>query len=125
MRERRNQAVAIEYLRWLRRVETGRWLLLIWDVHTAHRKAEVKEETERQNIALLYIPAGMTDKMQLLDYRIFGSLKQRAQAQVRWGSCQQGITDEFHSLRIMLEVWRNMDEDEIRHVGSLHRVPSS
>jgi hypothetical protein len=41
-------------------------------------------------------------KLQPLDDRIFGSLQQRPQA--RWNSCPQGITGEFHSLRIILEV---------------------
>jgi hypothetical protein len=57
--------------------------LLISDMQKAQRNVKVNEEIERQTIELLYIPTSMTNKLQLLDHRIFVSLKQRLWARVR------------------------------------------
>jgi hypothetical protein len=43
----------------------------------------------------------MTETSQPLDHRIWGSLKQQARA--RWNSGRQGITNEFHSRKIMMQ----------------------
>jgi hypothetical protein len=47
-----------------------------------------------------------------LDYHIVESPSQGAPA--RWNLPTRGIAEEFHSPRIMLEVWKDMNEEEIR-----------
>jgi hypothetical protein len=74
--------VAISDLAWLRTIRpVGKWAV-IWDVYAAHRDLTVKVKARELDIRLIYIPPGMTDKLQPLDSRIFGSLKARVKARV-------------------------------------------
>ena len=50
-------------------------LHLLLDLHSSHRRDEVKEVAESLNIDLHYIPAGQTDIYQPLDRNCFGSAK--------------------------------------------------
>jgi hypothetical protein len=89
-----DKTTAMQYLKWLRATRpAGQKLLLVWDVFSAHRDAEVKTEAARLNIELIFILAGMTDKWQPLDDRIFGSLKKRAQQ--TWVNDFRRMTDKF------------------------------
>jgi hypothetical protein len=66
----------MQSLKWLRGTRPAEERLLeVRDMFLAHRDAKVKTVVARFNIELMFIPVGMTDKVQSLDHRIFGSLK--------------------------------------------------
>ena len=104
-----NSDVAIRYLQWL----AGRYdqpVTLVWDLYAAHRNPRVKTAAQEAKVNLEFIPAGRTDQIQPLDYRIFGPLKQSARARFddRWakGERETGIVDAVLSL---LDVWNTID----------------
>ena len=104
-----NSDVAIRYLQWL----AGRYdqpVTLVWDLYAAHRNPRVKTAAQEAKVNLEFIPAGRTDQIQPLDYRIFGPLKQSARARFddRWakGETETGIVDAVLSL---LDVWNTID----------------
>ena len=67
------------YLQWIRS-QSGhmRQIHMIWDVYSTHRTAETVAKAEALNIKLHFVPAGMTDRWQPLDFRVFGALKATA-----------------------------------------------
>jgi hypothetical protein len=75
-----DKAIATQYLLWLREQVPIGDVALLWDVFSAHRDQEVKAYASELGIRLIFIPPGMTDVYQPLDKRIFGHLKQQAQA---------------------------------------------
>jgi hypothetical protein len=106
-----DKELVIEYLKWLRKRRPGcQRLVLIWDAFSAHGDQTVRETATRLNIQLIFIPPGMTDKLQPLDHRIFGSLKARAKAPIirHFG----GDHNLFQSVQMMMESWDKMGEDE-------------
>ena len=72
----------IEYLKWLRSYYDRNYncregyepreteIHLMLDLHSSHRKENVKQLAEELHIRLYYIPAGMTDIMQPCDIRV-------------------------------------------------------
>ena len=76
------EEVCRRYLEWL---HTGyahnSKFTLLWDVYPSHKTDEIKNYAANNEIDLNFIPAGQTGEWQPLDYRIFGSLKQRARAE--------------------------------------------
>jgi hypothetical protein len=83
-------------------------LVLIWDAFSAHRDLTVSETATRLNIQLIFIPPGMTDKLQPLDHRIFGYLT--ARAKVRLIRNFGGDHNLFQSLQMMTESSDKMGE---------------
>ena len=53
---------------------------LLWDVYSTRRTPKVKKYAEENGILLQYIPVGLTEEWQTLDFRIFVSLKSRVRA---------------------------------------------
>jgi hypothetical protein len=72
-----NNDVAKEYLKWLAELH-GHPFVLLWDLFSSHRDPFVQETDQALGIRLEFVPAGATGELQLLDRRVFGSLKQRA-----------------------------------------------
>jgi hypothetical protein len=66
-------------LEWLSDRVKERDLFLIWDCSAAHPDKEAKAQAGEAPIAVQFVPLGLKDEWQLLDLRIFGSLKMRAQ----------------------------------------------
>ena len=104
-----NSDVAIRYLQWLAS-RYDQTVTLVWDLYAAHRNARVKTAAQEANVNLEFIPAGRTDTLQPLDYRIFGPLKQSARSRFddKWarGETNIGIVEAVLSL---LDVWNNID----------------
>ena len=74
--------IMIRYLQWFRKMfdnkyqnDTNETIYLILDMYKAHRNKEVIQTAHDNNIELLFVPPGMTDKLQPLDIRVFGALK--------------------------------------------------
>jgi hypothetical protein len=88
--------IAKEELQWLRRVRPDGDLLLVWDLFAGHREGQVRALPQQLGIAMLFIPFEMTDKLQPLDWRLFGNLKQRARA--RWTN---GLPEHGEQNRIL------------------------
>jgi hypothetical protein len=99
--------VATEYLIWLRTLKPNSKLVLIWDVFSAHRDKKVKERATALKIRLIFIPPGMTDKLQPLDRWIFGNLKQRAKSRAI-----HAYGGEASLFQAMMQTRATMTEDE-------------
>lgn len=111
--------VARQYIAWLHERNDGEPKYLIWDIYSAHRAEEVKDFAIQNDVSLGFVPSGQTGEWQPLDYRIFGSLKQRAKerfdaavaaALVRGEEYQPSFND---ALIMLLEVWLLIDQEEI------------
>ena len=68
-----------EYLSWFSEQMDEEWSVLIGDLYSVHRSAEIKEWAYQHHINLVFIPAGQTSVWQPLDRRIFGALMSKAQ----------------------------------------------
>ena len=55
-------------------------IYLLCDSFSVHFNDASKQQAQKQNIELIQIPKGCTDECQLLDRRVFGSIKQRARS---------------------------------------------
>lgn len=67
----------IKYLNWLSQLMNGEPFVLVLDSYRAHKQKKVKDEAEKLNIELIYIPSCGTGKFQPLDRFIFGFLKKK------------------------------------------------
>ena len=80
--------------------------ILLLDVASPHLAKEVMETARLNQVQLLYIPAGLTDKLQPLDLTAFHSfkthLKRRYQA-LRAGSFEAGLVDPLAWLFELME----------------------
>ena len=80
--------------------------ILLLDVASPHLAKEVMEAARLNQVQLLYIPAGLTDKLQPLDLTAFHSfkthLKRRYQA-LRAGSFEAGLVDPLAWLFELME----------------------
>jgi hypothetical protein len=64
------------YIECIRRaIPVSKRVYFLSDMHVSHRTDDVEQLTQFLNIELHYIPAGATDKLQLLDPVIFSTLK--------------------------------------------------
>jgi hypothetical protein len=110
-----NRTVAGDYLWWLPDRVKGQRLCLLWDCFSAHGDEDVKSKAERAQIALEFVPAGLTGEWQPLDHRVFGSLKSRAKALFD----EQWFWDDSIELTIatvvafLLRAWDSVAQDEI------------
>ena len=70
-----NEEVMIQYLQLVKKWMNNQHTVLILDRYPAHMTQNVREEAQRNNIRLVYIPTSATDLYQSLDRRIFGAVK--------------------------------------------------
>ena len=106
--------VMIRYLQWLKDLNDGRFLHVIWDVHASHRHETVQEWASNNSVGLTYIPAGQTDEWQPLDRRVFGSLKRRS-VEMANRKLAEGDIDLFDAISILVDAWNAIPEEEILH----------
>jgi hypothetical protein len=110
-----NGTVAIEYLRWVSQKLKRQRICLVWDSFSAHHDEEVCAEAEADEIALKFIPSGMTDQWQPLDLRIFGSLKARAKAlfDAEWMRDPDTELSTEDAIALLLRSWQSIEQGEI------------
>ncbi len=78
-----NEHTTLEYLQeitfWRLRVGYAAtdWVLLVWDVYYAHRHPDVLKFARENRIALLFVPANTTSRLQLCDVGINKPFKSR------------------------------------------------
>jgi hypothetical protein len=114
---RTSALVASDHLHWLRsRIQCGP-IVVLWDLFSSHREQGVKERAKELGIELVFIPAGMTSEYQLLDRRIFGSLKARTRAQLTRHvmSADEKVTMSA-PIGILLDAWRCVGDEEVFEV---------
>lgn len=70
----------IKYLNWLSQIMNRDPFVLVLDSYRAHRQKKMKDEVQKVNIELIYIPACGTGKLQTLYRFIFRFLKERLMA---------------------------------------------
>jgi hypothetical protein len=110
-----NGKVAEEFIRWISNRVHGQQLCLLWDSFSAHRDEDVRREASGLDIAVEYIPSGMTDEWQPLDLRIFGSLKQRARALFddQWAREDGLELTATTAIALLLKAWDSITQEEI------------
>ena len=88
---------------------------LVWDMHSSHRRDEVKEAAREKGVHLSYIPAGQTGYWQPLDRSIFGALKKTAQSEFERLAVVKGLTnvDLIDALCTLVNAWDQLDPDVI------------
>ena len=97
-------------------------IYLLLDIYPAHRVESVKNLAAELNIHLVYVPAGLTDKFQPLDRRIFGALKASAKAQVYQFMSQnpgQRI-GRLRAVQYLITSWKNLSQDAINSSWSIY-----
>jgi hypothetical protein len=109
-----NGTVAIEFMHWISNRVRGQQFRIIWDSHSAHRDEDVRREAGGLDIAVEYIPSGMTDEWQPLDLRIFGSLKQRARAMFddQWAREDVVELTTETAIALLLKAWDSITQVE-------------
>jgi transposase-like protein len=119
-----NRVVALEYLEWLSRKVKGQKLCLLWDCFSAHRDGDVRRNAEEREIALKFVPGGMTEEWQPLDLRIFGSLKQRARAlfDAEWTRNPNTELSIENAIGLLIRAWGSITQEEILDAWSKLRA---
>lgn len=105
--------IAVKYVQWLSE-RFDEPVTLIWDVFAAHRSEAVKNAAEECNVQLRFIPAGMTDKLQPLDFRIFGDLKKSARARFdrAWAQGKKEIGLPRAAL-CLAQAWESIESESV------------
>ena len=103
------------YLKILSKHMKKRWIFVLWDVHSSHRKDTVKEYARDHKIQLSYIPAGQTGYWQPLDRSIFGLLKKKTQAELERLALTKDLAeiDMIDTLVTLTNVWNSLDPETI------------
>ena len=110
-------ALMNKYIKWMSDQIGGRIGYLLWDLHSSHRDAGVKQKAEKHSINLSFIPAGQTGQWQPLDRRIFGYLKAVAQQQLDeiCVDSDLGSLDMADALVVLMESWEKLRPKDIRN----------
>ena len=113
-----------EYLSMLReQYKGGEELYLILDSFSVHKSAAVQEFATGLKIHLMFIPAGMTDKLQPLDVRIFGVLKSIARSYLVRE--MQELADQKigmpKAIQILVRSWEQLSSETITSAWSVYR----
>lgn len=113
-----------EYLSMLReQYKGGEELYLILDSFSVHKSAAVQEFATGLNIHLMFIPAGMTDKLQPLDVRIFGVMKSIARSYLVRE--MQELADQKigmpKAIQILVRSWEQLSSETITSAWSVYR----
>ena len=89
---------------------------LIWDLHSSHRTASVREEASSLGIGILFIPAGQTDHWQPLDKRVFGALKAKAREEFDKMMADKELRDVsiMDAIDILVKCWKVLDVDLVK-----------
>ena len=53
------------------------WIVVVWDCASVHLNEDVMRHARRLGILVLYVPAGLTHRLQVLDVYIYAYLKRR------------------------------------------------
>ena len=114
------EEVCRRYLEWLHTgyAHNSRFSLL-WDVYPSHKTDDIKDYATNNGIKLSFIPAGQTGEWQPLDYRIFGSLKQRARAEFNRSDVitqnKEGaiVINWETAVRILVKCWEEIKPEEV------------
>lgn len=110
--------VSLQYLEWMKHgYAHGNSMALLWDVYSAHRTENVKQFAARNDIGMMFIPAGQTGEWQPLDFRIFGSLKARAKAEFDKRHAVHRNGDEYEinwelAIDILIQCWDEISTEE-------------
>ena len=88
---------------------------LVLDLYPSHRTEAVIKRAEELDIELIFVPAGLTSKLQPLDIRVFGELKSRARAEFQRIAVHTGSRDiELHSsINILIKCWERISPENI------------
>jgi len=86
---------------------------LTWDVYPSHRPEEVKATATEVKMHLSFVPSGQTGTWQPLYYRVFGSVKARAEKRFR-----AAVVAALDSLVMLSNVWSAVPQDEILEAWS-------
>jgi hypothetical protein len=110
-----SRAIAEQDLNWFSERVKRQNLCLLWDCFSPHRDEVVKSEARRADIALEFIPAGLTDGWQPLDLRICGSLKMRARAlfDEQWFRDDSTELTVTTAIALLLRSWDSISQEEI------------
>ena len=110
-----NHDFAKRYLKILSKHMKKRWIFVLWDVHSSHRKDTVKEYARDHKIQLSYIPAGQTGYWQPLDRSIFGLFKKKTQAELERLALTKDLAeiDMIDTLVTLTNVWNSLDPETI------------
>jgi hypothetical protein len=91
------------------------WLLL--DLHASHRTERIQNLAADLGINLKYVPAGLTDRFQPLDVRVFGVLKAKAKAAYRLRTTPDHHIElnrtKQNAVEDMIWAWETMDPSVI------------
>ena len=103
------------YLSWLKELNGGRMLHVVWDLHSSHRDQELRDWATANDIGLTFVPAGQTDEWQPLDRKLFGSLKTRAQKRLEDMMVDREFVsmDIIDAIVILLESWELITPEEV------------
>lgn len=104
------------YIKWLNHELGGRFCYLIWDLHSSHRDAGVKEKAHKKHVNLSFIPAGQTGQWQPLDRRVYGAVKQEAMDRLNEICIDEDLAslDMVDALCILVDVWNELEPDDIK-----------
>ena len=110
-----------EYLAWFSEQMEGQWSVLVWDLYSSHRNAEIQKWAAEQHINLVFVPAGQTSTWQPLDRKIFGALKSKAQKKLN----TMCVVQELETLKmtdavwILLQSWSEISRSLVKKAWSL------
>ena len=111
--------VAIQYIRWLHKRNNKSPKYLIWDLFSAHKAERVRAFAAKKHVPLAFVPSGQTGTWQLLDYRIFGSLKQKAKARfdkeiaAAYARGEEPHVSRNDALVMLQQIWKATPQDEV------------
>ena len=97
-------------------------IYLLLDTYTVHKLACVRELAAGLNIHLRFIPAGMTDKYQPLDRRVFGALKSTAKRYI-YREMATNPTARIgmpKAIAILIRCWESLSPAVINSAWSLY-----
>ena len=92
--------------------------------YPSHKTDEIKNYAANNGLDLNFIPAGQTGEWQPLDYRIFGSLKQRARAAfdrsdvVTKNNKGAIVINWATAVEILVKCWDEIPQDEVINAWS-------
>ena len=107
---------AKRYLKFLSKQVEERKIFLLWDLHSSHRKEDVRDYARDHSIHLSFIPAGQTSYWQPLDRRLFGILKKKAMHELEKTTYGSKLTEisMIDAVWALVRAWESLPEETVR-----------
>ena len=111
-----NESIAIDHIDQISEWADREPCALVWDSYGSHMTAAVKERAEMKRVRLVMVPRNATNRLQPLDFAVFGEVSQRHLSMLRDNDVlsMAGLRARKQSIAMYAKAWDKLGKRQVR-----------